>query len=323
METIPNDGVVWDGWPDGLFECLYSFVEFRLANELAVHWACTPKGGDKRGDDKAEEWQRGKQTGRRCNGVLRCGNQFCTIVVRPQTRTAKIAQQLERRCKCGDKLRHEDCTVILWLNTFKYERFDQIIFANPKAGLLALLVGSGPGTSVAEISPVLMNADCIKAEKCRVTGGRGTTREFVDNFSNFEAKHPGFVVYSQFGMTTVVILQTRFMLSQLVKEHIIEDAVNGIVSDAAHGFWRDKPNLLIISSTYCLALRCWVPGIMTYSNGASEKHYELHFRALFETMAEEAQRQDTEVTDDLFRNVSTCRILIYHLLLSLSIGCGF
>jgi hypothetical protein len=43
-------------------------------------------------------------------------------------------------------------------------------------------------------------------------------------------------------------MQTRYMASKLLKDRIDSDAVNGIVSDAAHGYWLDPTTLLIISS---------------------------------------------------------------------------
>ncbi|KAF9468215.1 hypothetical protein BDZ94DRAFT_1184677 [Collybia nuda] len=324
---------VWDGWPDGKFERLFSWKEFHQLKNLRVHWACKPKGGSKTGNDKAETWEKGKSTGRECNGIIECDNRACCILIRPQTQMKGIAKQVAKRCMCGGKLKHIDCGVESYLFSFKHgvyylnqgihehprpthilhltsseqARFDKIVLDNPRVGSLALLVGQ-PGAnnlnqSVSRISPVLLNADRIKAEKKRIKAGKGKPQEFVDEFKRFEETYPGFVIYSSFGSVTIVALQTRFMRSQLVKEHIVEDAVNGIVSDAAHGFWRDKTNLLIISSTYCTTLNCWVPGIMTYSNGASAQHYQLHFQALFETMAAEAESRNIIISDDLFRNV--------------------
>ena len=244
-----------------------------------------------------------------------------------------IIKQLGQRCTCSGKLSHQNCGLVSWLYTFKggvyytngsYHRhswpthllhlqagervrFEQLVATRPNVGPLGLLVGrrndDGSGTSAADISPVLLNVDRIKAEKRKVKSKYWGNQDFVEEFGLFERNHPGFIVFSQFGAITIIILQTRFMVTQLIKEQIIEEAVNGIVSDAAHGYWQDKTNLLIISSSYSTTLQCWVPGMMTYSNGASEDHYQLHFRALFETMAEEAVRQGLPIKDDLFKNV--------------------
>ncbi|KAJ3804557.1 hypothetical protein F5876DRAFT_82964 [Lentinula aff. lateritia] len=61
-----------------------------------------------------------------------------------------------------------------------------------------------------------------------------------------------------------------FMRSRLgggFKRHM--EPVNGIVSDAAHGFWREQNSLLITSSIYEAELHCWIPVLFSYSNGAS------------------------------------------------------
>ncbi|TFK34966.1 hypothetical protein BDQ12DRAFT_612483, partial [Crucibulum laeve] len=290
----------WDGWPDRHFEKLFTWEEYLKTGGLSVHWACSPKGGDKKGDDKSKEWQKGKHTSHRCNGIIECDNKLCGVYIRPQTQNASIQMQLTQRCICGSQLSHWDCGLISSYYAFKtgvyYINGGQHLHPRP-THLLHLTPDQ-----LAEISPVLLNTDRIKAEKCcaKLTGGK---QEFVTEFSDFQKEHPGFIVYSQFGMVTVVVLQTQFMASQLIKKNIMHDAVNGIVSDAAHWFWSDPQNLLIVSSTYCLSLCCWVPGMITYSNGATEEHYCLHFLSLFKTIAQEAGDRDIEITDGLFANV--------------------
>ncbi|KZP09684.1 hypothetical protein FIBSPDRAFT_900290 [Athelia psychrophila] len=110
----------------------------------------------------------------------------------------------------------------------------QIILANPKITALPLLVGvptiQGPGQSVTEISPILLNQDHIKAE-C-----------FIRQFAEFQSGHPGFVVHSMIGLVTVIVMQTQYIVSNL--------AVNGIATDAANGYWQDHKVLLLISSVY-------------------------------------------------------------------------
>jgi hypothetical protein len=57
-----------------------------------------------------------------------------------------------------------------------------------------------------------------------------------------------------------------------------------------------------------LPLNCWVPGILSYTNGATANHFSHHFRALFEGIAVEAERtrRGIEVVDKLFAGVSIC-----------------
>lgn len=293
-----------------------------------------------RGSSVAEHWQRGKRTGRECCGSIECDDPACSVIIRPQTRALKRQDQLAQSCVCGGKLHEISCGVVSWLHTYRdgvhyinggYHqhprpthilhllpnervRFERIVIENPSAKPLALVVGRpglhGPGKSVAEISPALLNADRVKYQRKLVQvdkgiGGKGGD-DFVAQFSAFEQVHPGFIQFSQFGPITVIVMQTRYMLSKLLKDRIDREAVNGIVTDAAHGYWSDSKMLLIMSSVYAVDLHCWIPGLITYSNGASEEHYRIHFMALFGSIAEECSRRELTVTDAMFANVSIC-----------------
>ncbi|KAJ6461966.1 hypothetical protein DFH09DRAFT_1114122 [Mycena vulgaris] len=298
--------VEWDRWPDGDIEKLFSWDEFHAADELAVNWACEPLGGDKRGSDTADEWQNGKKAGRRCRGIIRCKNLVCSIIVRPQTRQRSIQKQLRERCRGNHD--HARPTHILHLTAGQRDKFRKIVEEHPTVGPLALLVGrpgiEGPQESVAEISSVLLNKDRIKAERRIVKRqGNGPTSD-IAAFAQFEKDSPGFVIFSQFGEVTIIVMQTPFMLAQLFKTQVIRrDAINGIVSDGAHGYFIEHAALLLMSSAYCLDLDCWVPGIMSYTNGATQEHFCLHFLAMFESMASYAEKQGTKITDKAFKNV--------------------
>ncbi|KAF9236620.1 hypothetical protein BU15DRAFT_49826 [Melanogaster broomeanus] len=265
-------------------------------------------------------------------GAILCDEPTCNVITRPQTRCAKVPEQLEQSCLCGGKLQYKDsCSATSTLYSFRdgvffvhrgthdhprpthklhltgRERahFEDIIASHPKVKPSQLLTGvaglTGPEDSVAEISSVLVNVDRIKAELRRMR--ETTAGDFEDEFAKFQAGHPGFIVFSQFGAVSVVVMQTPFMSSMLVKHLDDEEAVNGIVSDAAHGFWRESKHLLIFSSAFSTVLQHWVPGLMTYANGATEEHYRLHFLVLFESMAEECERRSIEVKDEIFANV--------------------
>ncbi|KAG2133699.1 hypothetical protein DEU56DRAFT_888775 [Suillus clintonianus] len=328
-QTLADD--LWDPWPDGDFERLFTWVEVTRTANLSEHWACQPGGGDKRGSESALTWPQGKKTRRVCLGVITCDEPTCEVVTRPRTRRAGIMAQLSVPCLCGGQLTHNDCGVTSVLHSFKEgvyyihkgvhnhpkqthvlhltrderTRFEQIVFENPTTGPAALVAGrhslSGTRESVATISTVLLNQDRVKAELQALRGK--STRNFVDDFAEFQRNHPGYVLYSQFEVVTVVVVQTQFMVSQLVTDFIEAEAVNGIVSDAAHGFWHSPKDLLIISSTYSPLLACWVPGLMTYANGGSAEHYRLHFLILFNSMADECEKYGHEVNDELFGNV--------------------
>ncbi|KAH7919295.1 hypothetical protein BV22DRAFT_1051142 [Leucogyrophana mollusca] len=268
-------GVLWDGWPDGDFQWFFTWDEAIQTNNLQERWACELKGGDKHGSANATSWENGKRT---------------------------------RRYFHKGSHTHECPTHLLHLTQNERARFEKLVDENPTAGPLSLLVGPrgrhGPQEGAGEISPVLLNADRIKAEMRQLKAAAGV-QEWNEAFKVFKLKHKNWIVYSQVddGEAGVVVMQTPFMASSLVKDHVGIDAVNGIVSDAAHRFWKNKKNLLIISSTYSPQLRCWVPGLMTWADGSSDEHYRIHFLFLFKAMAQVCEEREIDVTDDLFANV--------------------
>jgi hypothetical protein len=330
-----DEMVGWNGWPDGDFELDLNWDEFKKTHSLQVHWAYRASGGDRKGDELAETWEGGKKGVRRCLGVIYCDSEDCKIIVRPQTRAEGIGNQLLEKCKCGAKLSHHDCGVVSVLWKYRHgvhysnggehnhirpthvlhllpderARFDAIVATNPTVGPLGLLVGvpglRGPGESVADISDVLLNADRIRKERQRVKKGESKGADgFLAEFAKFADKHPNFVIYSQIGVVSVIVLQSSFMASQLVRNGVLDGPVNGLVSDAAHGYWLDRNALLIITSCHSPFLFCWVPAIFTYSNGSSAEHYKLHFLALFQSIAHEAEREGINITDEMFAGVS-------------------
>lgn len=76
-----------------------------------------------------------------------------------------------------------------------------------------------------------------------------------------------------------------------------------MVNDAAHGWWKEQKSLLVVSSVYCPTLLCWVPGVLSYSNGASAAHFEHHFIAVFMSIAYEAELWKVTIVDALFASV--------------------
>jgi len=103
--NIPNPTLIstedWDGWPDGHFEQDFSWREFEETSNLSVHWAVRVNGGDRRGDEHAESWRKGKKSSRRCVGIIECDNPTCNIIVRPQTTPKGIYKQLDEPCVRG------------------------------------------------------------------------------------------------------------------------------------------------------------------------------------------------------------------------------
>ncbi|KAJ7017996.1 hypothetical protein C8F04DRAFT_978179 [Mycena alexandri] len=326
----------WNLWPDGEFEVDFTWAKFENAKQLQVHWSCRVTGGDRRGEDMAGHWEAGKRITRTCQGIITCDVDTCSIILRPQTTAQGISGQLLRRCRCNGRLIHYPCEVkstlhkwsggvhysnlgshqharlthILHVTPREQARFEEIVTSHPKTRALGLVVGVpgiyGPGESVADISPVYLNTDRVRKERDKIKKGDGQGGDgFIAEFAAFAETHTDFVVFSQLGAVTVICMQTPFMASQLLKTELITSGpVNGLVSDAAHGWWLIRTSLLIITSVYCVSLCCWVPAIFSYSNGATAAHYECHFYALLESIAHQAELRKVEITDELFAGIA-------------------
>ena len=302
------------------------------------------------GTKSAERWQDGYISRRVCLGVITCTNPDCKIIVRPAIALANRKRQLEAKCVlCKSSLQHSSIprcpavqvlycfkggiyfihknthnhvrpTYILHLTATEEAQFRDLVEQHPKSGPLQLLVGpptlSGPGRSAADISAALVNKDRISYERKKVkaqyiqTNPTGDTIN-VQAFASFCEDNEDFIVQSVIGKTTVISMQNPVLVSELVRaSHITDEAVNGILTDAAHGYWKAHNNLLIVSSVYSPLLHCWVPGLLSYANGATEKHYSLHFQALFRIIAQEHEQTGLHTSDDaIFGNVSV--IIIY------------
>lgn len=347
--TANVDAATWDGWPDGWFEHTFSTAELEETNQLAVHWSCEASGATS-GSDQADDWHHGRKLERRCRGVLSCSNQDCQVITRAGTTFSQIQKQLARSCICGGSLRHTTCSALQVLMRFRHgihfihkgfhmhprpthilhlskrqkERFTALVEQNPRAGPLELLVGvrtlKGPGASAADISPVLHNKDRISHELKAIRKGQKSQHGYDDlnigEFAQFCSEHPGFIIHSMIREVVVISMQQPLMLAELVKEtRLTTEPVNGVVTDAAHGFWKQRNCLLIISSAYSSTLHRWIPGILSYTNGATSDHYRHHFLALFQSIARERRSRNWDTSrDDDFSTVSDNRISITTLL---------
>jgi hypothetical protein len=331
-----NDTSEWDGWPNGTIERDFTWKEFEDTNQLMSHWAAKGGGGDRRGDTSAGIWERGKRSTRDCLGIIQCENEDCDYAVRPLTTRQRIIQQLEKGCEiCGTSLIHQECGIraVLWkwsggvryeqngshdhdrpprilhLLKSEHQKFVELVEQHPKTGPRGLVVGvpglGGPGQSTANISPALLNIDRVAKERQKVKKEHGSTNgdDFIASFAKFTTEHADFVLLEIIGSVTVVALQSPFMASQLVREEKLDLPINGFVNDAAHGWWKERNYLLMITSVYSPELACWIPGLMSFTNGASADHFKWHFLALFESIAEEAGWREMAINDELFAGV--------------------
>ncbi|KAH6884754.1 hypothetical protein BKA70DRAFT_1124602, partial [Coprinopsis sp. MPI-PUGE-AT-0042] len=312
----------WDGWPDGPLQLDFTYTEFDETKRLQVHWA-TSTHGDRKGSDSALDPEDGKPSHRTCQGIIRCDTPDCPYLIRPQTKEALIHKQLTFLCICGAKLQHARCPARMSQRT----AFEDLVIRYPDAGPLRLVTGlpnpDGTRTSVADISPVWGNTDRVAKDKQKALQRQGKSRAVqgvaitVEELSDFADKYPDFMVGAVHDSEVVVVsLQTSWMRSQLLPEVIgssapatlrvprdADDPVNGILTDAAHGWWRNRKSLLIVSSVYSWTLLRWVPVLFTFSDGASHLHYKHHFLALMETMEEACSLENIELQKAFFASV--------------------
>ena len=186
----------------------------------------------------------------------------------------------------------------------------QLVEQHPKTGPRQLVVGvpglGGPGQSAADISPALLNIDQVTKECKKVRKEHDSTNgdDFIASFAKFTNDHPDFVLLEIMGSVTVIALQSPFMSSQLVQEEKLDLPINGLVNNAAHRWWKEHNHLLMITSVYSPELSCWIPGLMSFTNGASADHFKWHFLALFESIAKEAEWQEMTINDKLFAGIN-------------------
>ena len=336
----------WDGWPDGDFERDFTHNEVEVIGRLIVHWTCEASGG-MTGSEDAETWKEGRKLLRRCRGIISCSND-CGCIIRAKVKKRDIDRQLSKDCECGGKLTRKLCGATHTVSTFKYSvhfihkgthnhsrpthilhlskdqrhKFEAIVQQNPTSGPVQLLVGpqtlGGPGRPVSDISSVLVNKDRVgyKLKKIREKSkpGYGVDGLSVSEFAEFDKANPGFIVSCKLGKVSVISMQQPLMLAELVKATQIEsEAVNGIISNAAHGFWKQCNCLLIISSAYSPRLKSWIPGVLSFTNGATTAHYCWHFLALFQSISREREQRGWDTSsDEPFSNVGVVSQCHFH-----------
>ncbi|KAF9539193.1 hypothetical protein CPC08DRAFT_731147 [Agrocybe pediades] len=309
--SAPEDLISsWDGWPDGFLELDLTYIEHRQTKELETHWANISTGGDCRGQYHAEEWQRGKKLTRTCLGILSCDNTECRIVIRPHIRPAHLHHQLSQTCKCGHTLIHTQCgirsyiyqwadgvhyshcgfhshrhpTHLLHITKDKYAEFKKLVTSYPNSGPLQLLTGvptlTGPGQSAADIVKPFVNAHRIGKERLKIKKDANISSDgLIAAFAAFDKAYPAFVQRSVMGEITVISVQTLFMRSQLLKDYALDGQLNGMVSDAAHGWWKQRSirakASMLFESERAMDITIW-ESMPSTTNAEESLHWKLY-----------------------------------------------
>ncbi|KAK7034386.1 hypothetical protein R3P38DRAFT_2430074, partial [Favolaschia claudopus] len=97
---------VWDGWPNGRFQLLFTTQQVADTTKLAVNWSCEARSPGQRGSASSISWERGKELRRRCIGALVCTSRCCSfkITAAPAVRGFDLERQLRKKCLCGEDL---------------------------------------------------------------------------------------------------------------------------------------------------------------------------------------------------------------------------
>lgn len=244
-----------------------------MGKKLIIHWPHRNRSTNI-GRLDAETPEEGRLSRMVCKGMIRCTNSDCKLVEWPIVKDQKrILDQLDEPCLCGASREVVTCPVIakvrMWkggirltnsdwhthdppphilhlLNDEK-EEFRAVVKAHPKATPLQLVIGppglTGPGESVAKITPVLRNTSRVSYERRNFvreeigTGGDS----FFQAYAKLKIANPEFIRREVLGEVTVICCQTSFMRAQLVHNAIIEEPINGIITDGAHKFFRSVP----------------------------------------------------------------------------------
>ncbi|KAH7879467.1 uncharacterized protein C8R40DRAFT_992789, partial [Lentinula edodes] len=288
----------WSGWPDGDVEFDVDWATFFASKELGVHWSYRSRG-IKGGSIAALNWQEGLTTERKCQGVFACDT--CKIrKLRAPTRDDKISAMKVNPpvCSvCGGYMVHYSCAVRSRL----YKWRDGVHYVNATPSALAYGVSGPdgrPDVAAHEIAQPLINPDRV-AKEARIVqnvlrgqhGASGEASDFFQKLKDFRAEHPDFILCAQVDPVGIVSVASPWMRARF-------GTVLSIVSDAAHGFWKKRTDLLIISSVYNERLRCWTPGIFSYADGATSEHYRRHFLAANQIVVEQLEQAKILLSDD-------------------------
>jgi hypothetical protein len=209
------------------------------------------------------------------------------------------------------------------------EEFAALAEANPRLGPAALVAGAPGRKPVGHIAKPLWNIHRVGKEKQKALDKMYGVSKHGNAFASYRLfidKNPDIVIYEDIGGTGIICLQTPFMAALVVgdpkstKVDRIENSddleqfaqslsgpIHGLVSDAAHKYWKDPKTVLIITSTYSRALRCWVPVLISWSSGQTDAHYATHFLVLFRSMGREAKARQLEMVDAWVASVRSNR----------------
>ncbi|KAF9258977.1 hypothetical protein L218DRAFT_947980, partial [Marasmius fiardii PR-910] len=154
------------------------------------------------------------------------------------------------------------------------------------------------GNSLIKISGRFINKSIAQNEAAKLREPGPSGDEFISRFLKFQRDNRDFVVGCHIlNGIAVVSCQTQFMLDRPVestRSRSWKKGLSGLVSDAAHGWFKEKNSLLVTTSIFPPLLKSWAPEIYSYVNGATAIHYEYHFYAMMCTLRKMKEEQQTK-----------------------------
>ncbi|ESK81193.1 hypothetical protein Moror_2275 [Moniliophthora roreri MCA 2997] len=182
---------------------------------------------------------------------------------------------------------------------------EALLKANPTAKAAALQSrNTVSGESLLDISNCFVNENVARNVVQNAQGpSLPSSNDFVSQFCVFQQNHPNFIIAEHMlNGIAVITCRTQWMAEWLIMVSKNPKELNGSVLDAAHGWFRVPASLLITTSIFSKSMQHWVPGIYSYSNGATAIHYEYHFLAMMRSMQVTKAQMGQVVVDRDFAN---------------------
>jgi hypothetical protein len=138
--------------------------------------------------------------------------------------------------------------------------------------------------------------------------------DFMSDFQDFEEEYGHLIKEKSIGAQPLISLQTprmaalplenyRDLLDELKENDPKPFPTYGIVTDAAHGFWKDGSAILIVSIEYSKDVLGWVPVYVSYARGQTAEVFASHFYGFFRSIHQQAIQLKLEVNKELFAGV--------------------
>ncbi|THU92639.1 hypothetical protein K435DRAFT_671797 [Dendrothele bispora CBS 962.96] len=310
-------------WPNGDFGMDLNHEEFVSTNGLAVQWPMRSASGSNgrgshiKGSITSETIWDGKESKKYCKGSVSCLNHSCDITTRPKVDSPAFTKQKEEGvCQCGSSL--------VWKKSQEQKDVETLWNNRPDLKPIALLSGpklaNGFASGGGDLTQSGKNSDHWRyqlrklSSKMKAENGHW----FLEQFDNWRERHGDYIkmracTIGSEGGITVIAFHTDWMRNQLLPKDELQSSlfpVQGLVTDGAHKFWSNQKSILIMTSSYSPVIDFWVPGMFSFSNGATAEHYRHHFYAVFLGIDEAATAAGMVLENEFFVMVGICIYII-------------